>query len=229
MKPQLSQPELTIRDIQLPDAISWWPLAWGWWALLAAMIVLIFLGLALTKYLALKKEQRLAPEPIRPILQREVIAIHHMYHKNKDDTWLVQQLAQVLRKTVLLESSEAKKNSLAGLIGVDWLHVLNHHFGLNKTDDKSGKKSGFVSKLGLALIEAPYRKDYEFDAESLVKLTYWALTQPTPQSEFNLKSGLKPDPEPDFKSGLKPNSEESPPTPSSKQSKEDVSKETTDA
>lgn len=180
MKPQPSQPELTIRDIQLPDPISWWPLAWGWWALLAAIIVLIFLGLALTKYLALKKAQRLAPEPVRPILQREVIAIHHMYQKNKDDTWLAQQLAQVLRKTVLLESSQAKKNSLAGLTGVDWLHALNHHFGLNNTDEKEGKKTGFVSKLGLALIKAPYRKEYAYDAESLVKLTYWALTQPTP-------------------------------------------------
>lgn len=175
MTPQLSQPELTIRDIQLPDPISWWPLAWGWWALLVGVLVLIVGALALKKYIALQKEKRLAPKPIRPLLQQEVMAIHHLYKKNNDAIWLAQQLSQVLRKTVLLESSTEQKNQLAGVTGVDWLHVLNAHFGLSK-------KQGFVSKLGVALIEAPYRADYTYDAESLVKLTHWALVQPTPST-----------------------------------------------
>lgn len=169
-----TQTELTIRDIQLPEAISWWPLAWGWWALLVAIMVLIFCVLALTKYISLRKAQSLAPEPIRPILQREVVAIHHLYQKNKDDTWLAQQLAQVLRKTVILESPQSENNALARLTGVDWLHALNRHFNLQD----AGKKQGFVSKLGLALIEAPYRPHYEYDGESLVKLAYFALAQP---------------------------------------------------
>ena len=30
---------LPLRDIQLPDAVSWWPLAMGWWLLLLVMVV----------------------------------------------------------------------------------------------------------------------------------------------------------------------------------------------
>ncbi|MBV1912177.1 MAG: DUF4381 domain-containing protein, partial [Cycloclasticus sp.] len=34
--------ELPLRDIHLPDAITWWPPAIGWWLLLAVIIVAAF-------------------------------------------------------------------------------------------------------------------------------------------------------------------------------------------
>ncbi|HPY40873.1 MAG TPA: DUF4381 domain-containing protein, partial [Thiolinea sp.] len=33
--------ELPLRDIHLPPEISWWPLAWGWWALLALVVLIL--------------------------------------------------------------------------------------------------------------------------------------------------------------------------------------------
>jgi len=36
-------PDIAIRDIHLPDAISWWPLAPGWWGLLALIVIAIVL------------------------------------------------------------------------------------------------------------------------------------------------------------------------------------------
>ena len=30
-----------LRDIHLPDAVSWWPIAWPWWLMLSLLIALI--------------------------------------------------------------------------------------------------------------------------------------------------------------------------------------------
>jgi hypothetical protein len=32
-----------LRDIQLPEAVSWWPPAWGWWLLVIAVFVVVAL------------------------------------------------------------------------------------------------------------------------------------------------------------------------------------------
>jgi len=36
--------ELPLKDIHLPDAITWWPLAIGWWLLIVMVIAAIYGG-----------------------------------------------------------------------------------------------------------------------------------------------------------------------------------------
>lgn len=52
---------LALEDIILPPAISWWPLAWGWWALIILSIIAV--GTAtylLMRWLNKRKQLRLA-------------------------------------------------------------------------------------------------------------------------------------------------------------------------
>ena len=41
----LNAMDLPLRDIELPEAISWWPLAPGWWLLLMVVLTLGFLAI----------------------------------------------------------------------------------------------------------------------------------------------------------------------------------------
>ncbi|GLR72027.1 DUF4381 domain-containing protein [Agaribacter marinus] len=54
-----------LSDIQTPDAVSWWPLATGYWVLLVAMILLvILLSVSIIKY---RNKRKTRNEAIRQI------------------------------------------------------------------------------------------------------------------------------------------------------------------
>jgi hypothetical protein len=35
--------QIPLRDMQMPDTIGWWPLAYGWWLLIISVIIIAFL------------------------------------------------------------------------------------------------------------------------------------------------------------------------------------------
>jgi len=43
-----------LRDVHLPDAVSWWPLAWGWWVLL----ILLTLSVGAALFLIVQKYKK---------------------------------------------------------------------------------------------------------------------------------------------------------------------------
>ena len=53
MESQAANPLDQLRDIHLPEAIGWWPLAPGWWLL----IILVCLGLITLARLFLRRRQ----------------------------------------------------------------------------------------------------------------------------------------------------------------------------
>lgn len=129
--------ELPFRDIHLPDAISWWPLAPGWWALVG-LIILLSLTLFLLKLFV-----------NRPQLKKDALQALDRIEKNLNGKQTaVKCLADV---SVLLRRVMLKKysSSLPALTGESWL----------KTLDKTLKEPEFSQGIGQILLTGPYRKE----------------------------------------------------------------------
>lgn len=142
--------ELPLRDIHLPNAISWWPLAPGWWLLFALLILVIVLAVLCVRY-ALK------PTVKRRAVQ-ELMAIENAFHAHGDAVYCLSEISLFLRRTVLRQKHSEQT---AGLTGVRWLNFL----------DKPLDSPEFSCGVGKILIKAPYRSyaDKE-DAVQLLQL-----------------------------------------------------------
>ena len=50
--------EIPLRDIHLPEPISWWPLAPGWWILVGGLLALAILGFLAWRFYARRQIRR---------------------------------------------------------------------------------------------------------------------------------------------------------------------------
>ena len=105
MTPELSPDILAqleqLRDIRLPEAIGWWPLAPGWWGVLALVCVFVLAGLIwnvvrkfTTRYLALRElDQMPGADPaqfatsISVLLRRVAMRKNPSTAQYKDRQW----------------------------------------------------------------------------------------------------------------------------------------------
>lgn len=122
---QLAQLKNQLHDINLPDAIQWWPPAPGWWVLLLLTTLLIVLG-----YLACRP--RIKRWQFRRLLMRELKQIRRRYTRQdanqsareKAPEIAIQGCAELLRRACL---SHFPRQTVAGLSGQPWLAFLNSH------------------------------------------------------------------------------------------------------
>lgn len=113
--------DLPLRDIHLPDGVSWWPPAPGWWLLALIILLVIFLVFVLVKKIrqpVLKKSAR-----------AEVENVISGYRKHGDKLLFVQELSIALRRIGI---SYLPRNSVAGEIGPGWYAQLNQLVEKNK-------------------------------------------------------------------------------------------------
>ncbi len=129
--------ELPIRDLHLPDPVSFWPLAPGWWVLIA--LVAIGLVVLLRKALQAHRESAARRLALRQLKQH---AGDYMRHGNA--VQLATELSELLRRTML---AYAPRQEVAGLTGEEWLSWL----------DRDLDRSHFLEGDGRPLIEWPYR------------------------------------------------------------------------
>ena len=158
--PDFSQ--LPLRDLHLPDAISWWPLAPGWWMLLGLLIVL---GLVVWLLMRFYRKRRL-----RRAAFAELKGIQAIYRDTNDSLEFVRRISVLLRRVAL---SFRSRKQVAGLSGEEWLEFLDQGVA------GSEQHGGFTAGVGRVLIEAPYNPRAEVDVEGVSRLAKEWLGQVT--------------------------------------------------
>lgn len=164
MNPQTIDPQtLNLRDIHLPEAISWWPLAPGWWLLAAALLLtLVFIFIARKIYLG---------RQLRRDITAELEAIKQQYQQTQNKSQLAKSLSILIRRASI--TFYPSKN-IAGLTGEDWLLLLD------QTNANSAAGISFESDTGRILLTAPYQPEdslADFDAQDLIRLCEsWLLS-----------------------------------------------------
>lgn len=126
--------DLPLRDIHLPETISWFPPALGWWLLLIFVPILSYFFIALLqkifKKTALKEAQKL---------------LQQLQHNDA-----LSPLEKVIELSTLLRRvSISRDEKSGGLTGRAWLDYL----------DSALKDAPFKNGIGRCLIDAPYQKE----------------------------------------------------------------------
>ena len=130
--------QIPLRDLHLPEAIGWWPLAPGWWV----VIGLAFIGLGFLVRLWLRKRSRGAA---RRYALRQLDAIVRQFDEQKDPVAFGSNLSELLRRTML---AYAPRLDIAGLTGEEWLRWL----------DRDLAQPVFSNGPGRQILDLPYRR-----------------------------------------------------------------------
>lgn len=141
--------ELPLRDIHLPDPVSWWPPAPGWWMLVTLLVAIALLSGFL--------HHRYRRNALQRAAQQALHKIGEDYRQSGDALLLAQQLSILLRRVSL---SCYPRQQVAGLTGRAWLSLL----------DRTLPGDEFQQGAGRVLIDAPYSLDSRVDGAALLRL-----------------------------------------------------------
>lgn len=130
LSPEIAAKLAELKDIHLPEAVSWWPLAPGWWVLIGlvaaaivALIVAAYLRRRTVRYRALKELESLrrrSDVPVGPA----ALAI------------------EILLKRVVLQRAHLSPHASAH--GAEWVDIL------------SAEPGGMPKDIARYIAEAPY-------------------------------------------------------------------------
>ena len=139
--------QLELRDIHLPDAVSWWPLAPGWWLLGILILLILFIFPKIIK--------RIKSKPINRTALLEFKKIEYAFQQHQDNTRLAQDISVLLRRICI---SYKSREDVASLTGYEWLSQLN----------KMTNNNAFSEQIGEILFNAPYQKQSQFNSNELI-------------------------------------------------------------
>lgn len=141
--------DLPLKDIHLPDEITWWPLAIGWWLLIVLVIVAIVGSYVLYKRLTRQTATK----------QAKAILLAIRANDSNDILLTIKELSVCLRRVAMSVDSREK---VAGLVGDVWLDYL----------DESMDDAPFKTGIGRLLVDAPYQPliDGDVDINALINL-----------------------------------------------------------
>ena len=132
----MDAPQIPLKDLHLPDAIGWWPLAPGWWLVIALLVI----GLGLLLRSGLRRRSRAAA---RRHALGQLKHCRSAYADHGNSVQLGIEVSEILRRTML---AYAPRGDVAGLTGDEWLEWLDRDLAAPR----------FSQGAGRGLLELPY-------------------------------------------------------------------------
>lgn len=156
--------QIPLRDLHLPEAIGWWPLAPGWWLLIGLLVTgLVLIARALYRQHRHNRARRHA--------LRELVRSKKVYDTDGNLVALGARLSELLRRSMLAYSP---RHEMAGLTGHAWLLWL----------DQGLEDRPFSEGPGRPLKDLPYRKaapaPADLDVDGLIDVVQRRLQAPLP-------------------------------------------------
>lgn len=131
---------LSLQSIHLPEPPAFWPLAWGWWSLLGAIILILLLIVGIWRW---RKNRMRAKKAALALLTLEKSTISPS------------GAMEIVRQAVL---SYYPRSRVAHLSGDKWLQFLDSQVSSTIFDDNKNQ-----------WLEALYQKDSQFDRNEMVE------------------------------------------------------------
>ena len=151
MAPVNNFDQLPLKDIHLPDPVSWWPPAPGWWLLLMLAAAVVFTQRWWMGGLRVRIRRR----RLERLARRELDRIESAFKASADTAQSLQALSILLRRVAM---SRYPRRRTAGLCGQEWASWLL------KDDLHKALQGNSLSWL----VEGTYQKDPAADVPSLI-------------------------------------------------------------
>ena len=144
--PPVDPATLPLRDIHLPDAVSWWPPAPGWWALVGLLVTATVLVVWWQRRFRARRANRAAAALLDTAVAQA----------RAEPLAAVQMVSLALRRFVV--TSEGR--GAAAVTDQAWLDLLDSRWGNNH----------FSAGHGRLIAQAPYMPAERVESETAVKL-----------------------------------------------------------
>ena len=133
-------PLAELRDIHLPDAISWWPPAPGWWIL--ALVIILLVSFAIVRQVRNYLHNRYRTEAVLVL-----DAAWQQFQRDHNTQAYLWQLTELLKRTALTAYPDVP---VSGLQGQQWLKFLD------STHREASAQ--FQHGVGTQLLTLPYQQ-----------------------------------------------------------------------
>jgi hypothetical protein len=156
-----------LADIHLPETVSFWPPAPGWWLL--ALLVLVMLGWLALKLVQVRRQRKICAFAIQE-LDRVYAAYQNEAggadpeHANAARLRFLNEVNSVLRRVALWHYPNSRAASLSGRAWVDFIQ-------------EKGESSRMTEEIANALAEGRFQTRCDIDVEQLHKFgEHWIAT-----------------------------------------------------
>lgn len=134
-----------LKDIHLPDTITAWPIAFGWWTVLVLTVLLVAAAIYFWLHLKAKNANKKAALHLLNLK-------YEQFKANADAQAFLQHSNQILKRYCLKQYPAA-----VGLSGLAWTDFLIRH----------SEKTFFNETLAHAMSEGLYQKNCQYNVDEL--------------------------------------------------------------
>lgn len=156
-------PLAELRDIHLPEAVSWWPPAIGWWLLLLLLVALLVVAVIWWKHRHGILGNKQAIYSRMEIIDAAILELSQLEDAMKAGASVVAiaaGLSRLLRRAAIRLYADQSGFQVAGITGEAWLLWL----------DQQWQEDAFSKGVGRQMIQAPYLSESEIEIRAVARV-----------------------------------------------------------